>query len=691
MMLQKATNERSKVLQLVLLSLSMALVAAAAPEPPREKFLASFAPFDGGPVSISPDGQHLAYAKREKGEAAVYVTSIAGGEVSFRAVIGKEDRKQLVGDTSLTDPLRVTFLQWADNEHVVVATNYNHIFSLNYPRKMGRHLVDFSGEERLLGPEFGMLAGQVAIGGRRNGRVIALKRGQPAEAVIEATTFVGDGKASHVLFQVDVDTGKSQTVFDEEVRGRLFYDSTGRVRGRYISGYTPAPVFVYKPELGKNQWQSLYDLHPTTSTPTPLSAAATYFGERAFPLAIEGDVLFFASSVGRNTLGIYMMSLSTGDRLPIAIEDPVVDLANPRALPGRDNVMVDHVTQKVVGVRIQAMSASNYWLDPELAAVFESVKARTRGYTVELLEWDDARERFVIEIHNRVNPGGYYLYTRATQQLELLLPQRTPATSLVKVQSTTWSLSRPDGGRLSGWLALPEWAEKKSLPLVVRLNPAPWARPFHGYNRDVMAFAQMGFAVLDLYPRGSEGFGISHLQAGRQRFDEVTAADILAAIDGLPPSAGVDKDRVALFGQDYGGYLMLRALQLRPERFACAVTIQPRVELTGLLQIRYPDSAHEQFEHALRVWYFGTDKQRLHEQAAASHPEKIRVPLFIAGNPNGYRGGWSELMSFRKKLTAARNPPKFVEVTTGAFVYGREQARLWADIEDFLHEHLAAK
>src|SRR5690349_13308489 len=87
---------------------------------PHEKFLAAFAPFDGGPVSVSPDGQHIAYVRREKGEAAVYITTIDGSQIAFRAVIGKEDRKRNVGETSVTDPIRVSFLRWADNRHVVV-------------------------------------------------------------------------------------------------------------------------------------------------------------------------------------------------------------------------------------------------------------------------------------------------------------------------------------------------------------------------------------------------------------------------------------------------------------------------------------------------------------------------------------------------------------------------------------------
>ncbi len=45
----------------------LAFAAPAPHEPALEKFLAAFAPADGGPIALSPDGRHVAYALREQG------------------------------------------------------------------------------------------------------------------------------------------------------------------------------------------------------------------------------------------------------------------------------------------------------------------------------------------------------------------------------------------------------------------------------------------------------------------------------------------------------------------------------------------------------------------------------------------------------------------------------------------------
>jgi hypothetical protein len=97
----------------------LAVTAIAAVVPPREKFLAAFAPLYGGPASISPDGTHVAYLQREKGEPAISIVELASALTVFRAVVGKEDNRRSVGETSHIEPVRITFLRWADNRRVV--------------------------------------------------------------------------------------------------------------------------------------------------------------------------------------------------------------------------------------------------------------------------------------------------------------------------------------------------------------------------------------------------------------------------------------------------------------------------------------------------------------------------------------------------------------------------------------------
>src|SRR4051812_9799312 len=77
----------------------------AAQTPPPEKFLQVFAPLDAGPVSISPDGTHVAIFLREKHGPVVSIVNLSSGQTVFRAVVGKEDNQSWVGETRHTEPV----------------------------------------------------------------------------------------------------------------------------------------------------------------------------------------------------------------------------------------------------------------------------------------------------------------------------------------------------------------------------------------------------------------------------------------------------------------------------------------------------------------------------------------------------------------------------------------------------------
>ncbi len=665
------------------------VLTIAAVAPSREKLLVAFAPFDAGPASISPDGKHLAYFQREKKEPVIYIVNLASAQPVFRAVVGVEDNTNWVGETFHTEPLRITFLRWADNNRVVVATSYNHFFVLDRVARTGRHLINLTGEAVILGAETGNLSGAILSDGRFTGRVIALLPGEPAWVMIEASKWMPGNLTSHSLLKINIATGKVETATEEVTAGKLIYDPEGHLRGRYQSGYVVDQVFLLKNPAATNRWQPLEALHPVASVPHSPLKGDNFFGPRAFLIAIAGDLLYFASNVGRNTLGIYAIDLPTGKQTPLAIEDSAVDLAALRNELNPSDLVVDRLSHEVVGIRVQGIKRQTRWLDADLAALQTILDTKARGAAATIVDWDNARDRFVIELHSRADPGSYFLYTRSADKLHRIVDQRTNR-GPVKVTSTDWSIRGPDGANLSGWLTVPDTPVSGSArPVVVRLS-GPWFGATNVTNPEVIALSQMGYSVLEVNHRGISGLGVAHLQAGRNQVDVVAAADILAALDALALKGAVDPTRIALFGTHFGGYLALRAVQLHPDRFRCAVTIEPATNLVSWTRLRFEDSAYNRFQHEADQWFFGTDKKELLAASPITDPKSIRAPLLLAVNPDQYQYGWSDAKTLRRKLTAAGNPPTFIEITAGANVPGQEQSRLWEKIEDFLGRNLVS-
>ena len=118
-------------------------------------------------------------------------------------------------------------------------------------------------------------------------------------------------------------------------------------------------------------------------------------------------------------------------------------------------MVFDSGQHTLVGVRFAGDEPGTHWLDPELADLQAHLEARFVPRTVEVVEWDAARTRFLLRVSRPEDPGRYFIYDRPNDRLVQFM-RRTPwleATSLNP--GASFSFSTPAGIRLSGYVTLP--------------------------------------------------------------------------------------------------------------------------------------------------------------------------------------------------------------------------------------------
>jgi dipeptidyl aminopeptidase/acylaminoacyl peptidase len=131
--------------------------------------------------------------------------------------------------------------------------------------------------------------------------------------------------------------------------------------------------------------------------------------------------------------------------------------------------------------------------------------------------------------------------------------------------------------------------------------------------------AQLGYVVLVVDPRGSEGYGSAHAKAlageggGKQADDLVAAARFLGTLGFVEPSA------VAIFGHSYGGYLAVQTLVRAPEAFAAGIV------LAGVFDYEGRSGAYTRVR-------FGDPELRaelLRERSPINFVDRLRAPLLL--------------------------------------------------------------
>lgn len=125
-----------------------------------------------------------------------------------------------------------------------------------------------------------------------------------------------------------------------------------------------------------------------------------------------------------------------------------------------------------------------------------------------------------------------------------------------------------EGEELDGWLT----GGTEGWPaLIVNVHGGPYYAVGWRFTFEVQRLAATGASVLTVNPRGSSGRGDAFAAANRGDWGGVDAGDIEAAVDGVVAKMGFDRERVALWGVSYGGF-MTQWLLSRSRRFCTAVS-----------------------------------------------------------------------------------------------------------------------
>lgn len=475
---------------------------------------------------------------------------------------------------------------------------------------------------------------------KRQPFVVEMPIDDPRHVIVECRGHVGptdDGGNAGAddvwteLWKVNIDTGSVTTEERETGQTRMYPDKQGRLRlsvsqspvvRRFI--HTPVGMAVRKPLDEETQDKVALNFHLSPET---------LLGPRSIPLGFDFDpnLLYFISNVGGDRRGLYSLDLKTKTRTDFCFEHPLFDIGEAERPFQEDVLVFDRGERRLVGVRYEGVRSRVYWLDAELGSLQAQLQTqfekKQSGATVQLAEWDHSRNRFILFVSSATDPGSYYIFDRKTRRLAQFAWRAPWITADNAQPSRSIEFKGAGGAVLRGYLTLPRNPRREPSPLLIYCHDGPWNRDKPGYNRGAQALATMGFAVAQINYRGSSGLGLAHLNAARgENFDKAPLTDVTAAIDHLCALYPLNRKLVAILGNGYGGYLALRALQLHPDKFRCAVSINAPTDLT--LWANHPPTGLS-FWRDVRRDFLKLDDAGLERLSPIAHAAAIRKPLLI--------------------------------------------------------------
>lgn len=109
-------------------------------------------------------------------------------------------------------------------------------------------------------------------------------------------------------------------------------------------------------------------------------------------------------------------------------------------------------------------------------------------------------------------------------------------------------------------------------PVIIDIHGGPESQTRPQWNPGAQYFADtLGATVILPNVRGSDGYGTRYLNLDNGPKREDSVKDIGALLDWIATQPGLDKDRVAVYGQSYGGYMSLAVMTHYSDRLVGGV------------------------------------------------------------------------------------------------------------------------
>jgi dipeptidyl aminopeptidase/acylaminoacyl peptidase len=370
------------------------------------------------------------------------------------------------------------------------------------------------------------------------------------------------------------------------------------------------------------------------------------------------------------------------------------------ALQGFDfapSMVIDHATQRLLGVHFKMEQDGSYWFDKDLRQVQQGIDAAMpKGRTNRLHCGRCAGARFfVVESSSDQQPGEYYLFDRQSLQLQRITAARPWLDEASQGRRSYHRVTAQDGLSLPVYVTRPAAAPTgQALPAVVLVHGGPWLRGHDlRWSQDAQFLASRGYLVLEIEYRGSTGYGFKQFAAGWKQWGHAMQDDLANVVDWAVKQGQVDSRRVCIVGGSYGGYAALMGPIRHPGMYRCAVSFAGVTDIDLMYGIGWSDASEEWKRYGMPVLVGDRklDADRLNAASPLLQVERIKVPLLLAHGSQDQRVPVEHSKKFRAAAERAGVKVEWVLYSGEGHGFRQKSNEIdfWTRVEAFLARELA--
>ena len=604
---------------------------------------------------LSPDGKYLAAIQVLAGRPVVTI---------YKQGSGEGPRSVPSADWLIHD------IQWVKNDRLVIFLNKGTRLPPEYTRSLvtyGRAVaVNPEGDAvSVLLSEHSKAVEHVSLS-----HIVDLAPDDPQHVYMPVTNWRGRETVTD-LYKVNVYTGASERVAKGEPgTWRWITDGNGGVVGRIDISAKKATATLLAP--AGDGWREVLSV-PITERSGLGAAGATQ----------DGAGLAMYVTGGHGTSGLARLDLATGKQT-LLFEHPRFDIVGAE---------IDEWTRRVVGASYVADSKQFVYFDADYAKLYKGLQKAFPGASVTIGSTDRARRLVIVEVETPGKPPKFYVVHRDAGRADPLASTYPALDEIASAEVKPYPYPARDGLEIPAYLTLPPGRPAKNLPMVVMPHGGPAARDSMRFDWWAQFLASRGYAVLQPNFRGSSGYGDAFEHAGYQQWalamqDDVTDGVMKAIRDGL-----ADPKRICIMGASYGGYSALVGAALKPDLYACAVSVAGVSDLPELIQSSRAKSGRHPlvtFFLTARIGDVNKHEDRLEVASPTRQAAYVKAPILLLHGELDTTVPIRQSEIMAQALKSAGKPHRFVRLE-GEDHYLQVEAtrlRVLREIDAFLAAHI---
>ena len=237
-------------------------------------------------------------------------------------------------------------------------------------------------------------------------------------------------------------------------------------------------------------------------------------------------------------------------------------------------LLVDGPTHVALATEITGFDRRGYrFLDPDDDRLWRATVKAFDGAVVSFVSMSADRGSLLVTVDGPSWGYAVYRIDRASHAAAFVTDYYVHIPPEQIARQTVIHYKAADGLDIPAYLTLPVDRPARGLSLIVLPHGGPFARDEPGFDWWSQALASRGYAVLQPQFRGSDGFGLKHLEAGYGEYGGKMQTDLSDGVAWLAQAGTIDPAHVAIMGASYGGYAALAGVTLQSAVYRCAVSV----------------------------------------------------------------------------------------------------------------------